>query len=305
MPDLILSQPEMILPATAEVGEGPLWDPRVERLYWIDITRGRLFRFDPATGKNESRELGRMIGAAMLTEDPEVLLLALADGLHRLDRRTDQLAPLSDPEPGQAQNRMNDGKVAPDGSVWVSTMEYDGRPGQGRLYRWTAGENAWTPMPGQYNIPNGLGWSPDGSRFYHIESGPEPRRLDVYHVRDDGHVEPLESIAMDHEPNGVPDGMTVDAEGRLWIAYWGGGCVRVIEPDRWQTVARIELPVAQVAACEFAGPELTDLYITTANYRLDPPQPDGGSLFRVRTSTQGQPANHLAPPRPAGHAPDA
>ncbi|WP_128428222.1 SMP-30/gluconolactonase/LRE family protein [Streptomyces cyaneus] len=274
---------EVAVQAEAELGEGPTWDPDSGRLIWIDILGSRIHTYDPVSGRRSVRTTPQHIGAVK----PRVgggLVLNLRDGVGLLDPDDTFRWLHHEPVPGR---RANDAAVAPDGSLWAGTMRYDEAPGGGTLSR-VAGDGSVEVVLDDVAVSNGTGWSPDGSLMYYIDS--PTRRVDVFDFADGraGNRRPLVEI---EDGAGFPDGLTVDAEGCVWVALWEGAAVRRYTPDG-ELDRVIALPVPRVTACAFAGPDLTDLYITTARVGLASPPPLAGSVFVVPGAGKGlaQPA---------------
>lgn len=283
---------ELVLDARAELGEGPVWDARSARLIWVDIMRGRVHRFDPATGRDEMREVGEPVGAAVPAADGS-LMLATMSGFARLDFDAGGVAPIAQVEADRPDTRMNDGACDPAGRFWAGTMAFEHRTrrGAGALYRLDPDGRA-TAMLRDVTLSNGIDWSPDGRLMYYVDSGTQ--RVDAFDfdvARGTlSNRRPLVRIAAE---TGVPDGLTVDAEGFLWLAVWGGAAVHRYSPhgvlDRV-----VRMPVTQPTKCWFGGQDLADLFITSAWIDLSAEeqaaQPLAGGLFRVRPGVRGKPA---------------
>lgn len=263
---------EVAVRAEAELGEGPTWDPASGRLIWIDILGSRIHTYDPVSGRRSVRTTPQHIGAVK-PRAAGGLVLNLRDGVGLLDPDDSFRWLHHEPVPGR---RANDAAVAPDGSLWAGTMRYDEAPGGGTLSRFT-GDGAVDVILDDVAVSNGTGWSPDGRLMYYIDS--PSRRVDVFDFADGraGNRRPLVEI---EDGAGFPDGLTVDAEGCVWVALWEGAAVRRYTPGG-ELDRVIPLPVPRVTACAFAGPDLTDLYITTARVGLASPPPLSGSLFVV------------------------
>ncbi|WP_329291051.1 SMP-30/gluconolactonase/LRE family protein [Streptomyces pseudovenezuelae] len=267
--------------AEATLGEGPTWDG--ERLLWIDILGARLHSYDPASGQRTVRVLDQHIGAVK----PRVgggLVLNLRDGVALLDPDGSVRWLHHEPVPGR---RANDAAVAPDGSLWAGTMRYDEAPGGGTLSRIT-GDGTHRTVLDDVAVSNGTGWSPDGRLMYYVDS--PTRRVDVFD-HEDGELSGRRAFVAVEDGAGFPDGLTVDADGCVWVALWDGGAVRRYTPDG-ELDRVITLPAPRVTACAFGGPDLTDLYITTARVGLTAPHPVAGSLLVVPGAGKGlrQPA---------------
>lgn len=269
--------------AAALLGEGALWDDRKKVLYWIDIRNKQLHKYDPATEEKTAYEIGQYIGTVALTEDDR-LLLALQDGIALFDEATQHLEWLNDLEKDQPANRCNDGKCSPDGYFWVGTLAISLAPDAGSFYR-VAPDGSYQKFGGAYTIPNGLGWSPDGRTLYHVESNLGYVTAYDYEA---GNITNERVIIRVPKHMGGPDGMAIDAEGMLWIAHYGGSCVRRWNPATGEVLQQIDLPVSQITTCTFGGEDLRDLYITTARQGLeDGREPLAGGLFCIKTDVKG------------------
>ncbi|MGY0067115.1 SMP-30/gluconolactonase/LRE family protein [Streptomyces sp. QTS137] len=276
---------EVAVRAESALGEGPTWDAAAGRLLWIDILGSRIHTYDPATGRRTLRRSEQHVGAVKPRAGGG-LVLNLRDGVGLLDPDDTFRWLRHEPVPGR---RGNDAAVAPDGALWTGTMRYDEATGGGTLARVT-GDGTAEPVLDDVTVSNGTGWSPDGRLMYYIDT--PTRRIDVFdHDPDTGTVTGRRPLAEVEDGAGFPDGLTVDAEGCVWVALWDGAAVRRYTPagalDRV-----IGLPVPRVTACAFGGRDLTDLYITTARVGLDPAPPLAGSLLVVPGAGEGvaQPA---------------
>ncbi|GAA4292889.1 SMP-30/gluconolactonase/LRE family protein [Streptomyces venetus] len=276
---------EVAVRAEAELGEGPTWDAATGRLLWIDILGSRVHTYDPATGRRTVRRTEQHVGAVKPRAGGG-LVLNLRDGIGLLDGDLDGGFRWlhHEPVPGR---RANDAAVAPDGTLWAGTMRYDEAPGGGTLSR-ISGDGSVAVILDDVAVSNGTGWSPDGRLMYYIDS--PTRRIDVFDFAD-GQVSGRRTLAEIEDGAGFPDGLTVDAEGCVWVALWEGAAVRRYTPDG-ELDRVIPFPVPRVTACAFAGPDLTDLYITTARVGLASPPPLSGSLLVVPGAGKGlaQPA---------------
>ena len=269
---------EVAVRAEAELGEGPTWDAAAGRLLWIDILGSRLHTYDPATGRRTVRRTEQHIGAVKPRAGGG-LVLNLRDGIGLLDPDGGFRWLHHEPVPGR---RANDAAVAPDGALWAGTMRYDEAPGGGTLSRVT-GDGSVDVVLDDVAVSNGTGWSPDGRLMYYIDS--PTRRVDVFDHAD-GRITGRRTLAEIEEGAGFPDGLTVDAEGCVWVALWQGSAVRRYTPDG-ELDRVIELPVPLVTACAFGGADLSDLYITTARVGLTEPPALAGSLFVVPGAGKG------------------
>lgn len=266
----------------AALGEGPTWDPREQRLIWVDILGSRVHTYDPSSGRRTVMVTEQHVGAAKPRAGGG-LVVNLRDGVALYGPGGCDFRWLHhDPVPGR---RGNDAAVAPDGSLWFGTMRYDEAPGGGTLTR-IAPDGTAQVLLDDVAVSNGTGWSPDGRLMYYIDS--PTRRIDVFDVGDDRLPANRRPLATVEDGAGFPDGLTVDADGCIWVALWDGGAIRRYTPAG-ELDRVVELPVLRPTACTFGGPDLTDLYITTARTGLDAPHPMSGSVLVVPGAGKGLP----------------
>ncbi|SIN76265.1 SMP-30/gluconolactonase/LRE family protein [Vannielia litorea] len=265
--------------ARAGCGEGPIWDHRTRQLWWVDISGEKIHAFAPHSGEKSSFDAPCLISSIALGAGGG-LLIASARGICAFDARTGTLTPLHDPEPGLSGNRLNDMIAGPDGRLWAGTMSEGAKRSSGALYCYDA-KGPVHEMTGT-TISNGLGWSPDGARLYFIDSVPG-----VLHVCESGSWREL--LVFD-DTLGKPDGMTVDAEGVLWVAICDRGKVVGLSPEG-KLLETIDIPCQIVTSCAFGGSDLRTLYVTTGTFSMSAEEkaanPLAGGLFAVRMDTPG------------------
>jgi sugar lactone lactonase YvrE len=281
---------EVVLEARAQVGEGPVWDERTGTLVWVDIMGQAVHVYDPATGQDLSVDVGQPVGAAAPRESGG-LVLALRDGFATLDADSKDLRWVAQVEADVPTNRMNDGKCDAAGRFWAGTMAFEVTPGVAGLYRLDPNYQVTRVVSG-ITLSNGLDWSPDNERMYYIDS--VTQRVDAFDFDlDGGQLSNRRTLFAIPKEVGLPDGMTVDAEGNLWVALHGAGVVHRYSPEG-ELLAVIRVPAKQVTCPAFGGADYGDLYITSMTYGLSEealrPQPLAGSLFRCRPGVQGRPA---------------
>lgn len=289
--------PEVILRVNAHavLGEGPSWDPVTGDLLWVDILGRRVHRFGVARGsEGPSLVTDGHVGAVVPRRNGG-LVLALARAFALLEPGASAPATTIPVEADRPGNRLNDGKCDPAGRFWAGTMAYAATPGAGSLYRLDP-DLSVTMMLESVTCSNGLGWSPDGRTMYFIDTGTGGVDAFAFDLAT-GEIADRRRIIDIPSHDGLPDGMTVDAEGGLWVALWGGGAVRRYLPDG--TLERIvELPCRLVTSCTFGGELLDELFITTASVGLTPEeldaQPGAGGLFSYRSGLTGLPATPFA-----------
>ncbi|MEV7685437.1 SMP-30/gluconolactonase/LRE family protein [Streptomyces bungoensis] len=265
---------EVAVAAEAALGEGPTWDAATGRLVWLDILGMRIHTYDPASGRRTVRTTEQHVGAVRPRAGGG-LVLNLRDGVGLLDPDDGFRWLHREPVAGR---RGNDAAVAPDGALWAGTMRYDEATGGGTLTRLTGAGEVRTILP-DVTVSNGTGWSPDGRLMYYNDT--PTRRVDVFdYDAESATVANRRTLVEIEEGAGFPDGLTVDAEGCVWVALWDGGAVRRYTPAG-ELDRVVALPTPRTTACAFGGPDLTDLYVTTARVGLTSPHPLAGSLLVV------------------------
>lgn len=279
---------ELCFHIQAELGEGPLWDEQAQCLYWVDISAGELYRFEPTTSENYTYRLGRSIGTVVHRQSGG-LVVAVKDGFAFFDPVANIFTPIVNPEAHLPGNRFNDGYCDPNGRFWAGTMALAMTKGAGALYRLDADLSVHTMLT-NVTISNGIAWSLDQRTMYHIDTTPRTVTAFDFDV-ETGDIKNGRVIITVPQAFGYPDGMTIDRDGKLWIAHYDGGCVRRWDPKTGEVLATISLPVSKVTACTFGGPNLDILYITTAAQEMTPTQkarePLAGSLFAIQLPYQG------------------
>lgn len=287
-----LSTPHLLLDARAELGEGPAWDAASQRLYWLDIYAGRLHLFDPHSGQDTFFESGKPLGCAAQTKTDE-FILGLQDGLAtaQIDGAQLKLSYLARPENALPGNRFNDGKCDPAGRFLAGSMDNAEVEASGSLYSLHPNGTLKTLKTG-VRISNGLTWSPDYKTFYYIDTPTRQILAYEYDLASGEIANPRVAITVP-EGLGWPDGMTSDTCGQLWVALWGGAALTVWNPATGSLVEKIALPAKNVTSCIFGGPDLNEVYVTSARKGLDQATltayPATGGLFRLQTNLTGLP----------------
>jgi sugar lactone lactonase YvrE len=292
---------DVLCPATANLGEGPCWDADREALIWVDILAGTVHV--DRDGASRAIEVGGHVGAAVPCAGGGLALVrGLGFGVLDLDAEELQTVALV---PGDdTLTRFNDGKADPAGRFWAGTMRYDEASGGGALYR--LDEDGPRAVLEGVTVCNGIAWTPAGDRMYHIDS--PTRRVAAYDVDPaTGDLVGRSIAVVTGAFAGVPDGMTLDDDGNLWIAFFGGAAVRCFSPAG-ELLEVLELPVTNPTSCCFAGPERDRLCITTARYGLSPhalrDEPAAGSVLMAEPGVRGPAAVPARMPRADTVRPD-
>ncbi len=283
-------EPEVAVSIEAIVGEGAIWDGDKGVLYWLDILGNQLYVFDPRTGHNRAIDVGQAVGT-VVPRASGGLMVALHNGFAALDLATEKLTPIADPERAIPANRFNDGKCDPAGRFWAGTMEFNGEPDRGALYCLDI-DHSVTRKVEPVTISNGIVWSLDDRTMYYIDTARDNVRAWEYDLETGGIHN--ERVVIENGGPGHFDGMTIDEEGMVWIAVFGGWGVRRYDPQSGALLETVRLPVEQITSCAFGGDDLDDLYITSCRYLMDEQalreQPLAGSLLRVKVKARGLPA---------------
>jgi sugar lactone lactonase YvrE len=262
----------------AALGEGPCWDLAEAALYWTDIPAHRIHRL-AMDGAHTSWDAGQPAGA-IVPRASGGLALAAKDGFWALDPATGQLALLAHVEADLPGNRMNDGACDSAGRFFAGTIAEDESPGAGTLYRLDP-DHRVTPVLGGVTISNGIGWSPDESRMYYVDS--PAHSVDIFdYDATSGTIGNRRVLASAGAGGAVPDGLAVDSAGDIWLAVWGGSAIIRYGPDGRQKQT-LDIPAAHVTSCAFGGPDLATLYITSA----DGPGRCPGALFACQPGATG------------------
>jgi sugar lactone lactonase YvrE len=278
----------------ADVGEAPHWDERTKTLLFVDLTAGMVFRYDQFGAKLGSFPVGQEVGA-VVPRRPGGLVLAVRDGIATVSDTGEGFELTSPVERDIPGNRMNDAKCDPAGRLFAGTTAFDFSPHSAALYRVEPDWSFEQIVPGATQS-NGIAWSPGGHRMYFIDSATQG--VDVFDFDvGSGAASGRRRLVTIEPAHGVPDGMTTDNKGNLWVACFGGGAVRCYSPAG-VLVDEILFPVTQVTSCTFGGPGLADLYVTSAAYRLSAGQlrkePHAGATFVCRPGAVGRPASPFA-----------
>lgn len=281
---------EIAVARNFDLAEGPVWDAVTNTLIFADCNLGRIHRFDPSQDRLSGIDVGCTIGVA-IPRSQGGFVASSVDGLLSVSDTGDDISLLVPIERDLANNRMNDGKCDARGRLWSGTFSTQFERGAGTLYRIDR-DLCLTPAFSGVRVSNGLAWSPDDRLLYFNDS--LARGVDVFDYDiERGQISNHRRFVDIDRVDGLPDGMAVDTEGCVWVALFNGGQIRRYSPEgEW--IGVISLPCAQVTSCNFGGPLLDDLYITTADFKLhddrSPNEPEAGYVFRCRPGVRGLPS---------------
>ncbi|AZB44145.1 SMP-30/gluconolactonase/LRE family protein [Bacillus sp. FJAT-42376] len=287
-----MKQAELVYDGKAILAEGPVWDDRESMLYWIDIHGKAIHIYNPESKRDQIIHTGQKIGAISLMEK-EGLIAAMENGLYKIDLQTEEKSFITDPEKEKPDNRFNDGKCDPKGRFLAGTMQKEGQGTTGALYSLDEHQNV-RKLLDEAGISNGLAWNQSGDTFYYIDTPTQKVAAFDYDLAS-GNLSNKRTVIEIPEEEGHPDGMTIDAEGNLWIAHFNGSRVSRWNPDTGEKLEEVHLPVSQVTCCTFGGKDLDELYITTGRENLEgeelAKQPLAGAIFKYKTDTKGVKSN--------------
>lgn len=283
-----MSSVEHVVSCHSKLGEGPIWHPIENVLYWLDIVQARLHRFDPEVGQHKAVDLGVVTGS-MGVRAGGGFVMATQKGFAFWDVIAERFEFVSDPDPEENKTRFNDGKTDRQGRFWAGKVSNDPT---NSLFRFDA-DHSVHRMESGITTSNGLGWSPDNRTFYFTDS---PARI-IYAYNFNATTGAISGRRVfaripDDPDEGLPDGLAIDQEGCIWSARWGGWKIVRYRPDG-SIDREISMPVEFPTSCAFGGPNLMELYITSAWIEVPPElrdkQPMAGDVFRLKTVVSGFP----------------
>lgn len=281
------SGPNLLVDLPCKTGEGPIWDDRRNVLFWADIPPGRIYRYDPATAKNDLVfQHDHEVGGSTLQDDGSLLLFCSYGTILRLDPDTGEVSTVVASIDAEADSRFNDVEAAPDGSVLCGTMP--SKSHKARLYRLLP-DGTLSLLFDDIGLSNGVGFSPDRRTMYHSDTNTR-RIYALDYDPESGDIANRRILIENPSGEGYPDGMTVDAEGTIWSARWDGRALYAYSPDG-NPIGRVKFPVRKVSSVAFGGPDCATAFITTAasQGRDEFEGPLAGSLFAVNLGVTGVP----------------
>jgi sugar lactone lactonase YvrE len=288
-----MSEVEHIVTSQCQLGEGPVWHPVEQVLYWLDIVQGKLHRFDPRSGDHQVFGLGIVVGSMGVREQGG-FVMATQKGFAYWDPKKSRMTFLGDPDANEGEVRFNDGKTDRQGRFWAGKMS--NRP-ENSLFRLDP-DRSIHRMESGITLSNGLGWSPNNSIFYYTDSDAKSIYAYDFNPTTGGITNRrIFARSLDVPGEGFPDGIAVDQEGYIWSARWGGWKIVRYAPDG-SIEREIHIPVEFPSSCTFGGPNLDELYITSAWIDVKPEnrasQPMAGDVFRLKTDVCGFPEPFFA-----------
>ena len=277
------------------LGEGAFWDHQEQRLYWVDIEGKKLHLFDPTEKKNISFDMPSRIGTVVPIDKKEAVV-ALEDGIFTVSIKDGTLTRLSDVESTMDYNRFNDGKCDPNGNLWVGSMHLAQSEPKANLYK-VNGLGDASVMLDSVTISNGIVWTKDQKTMYYIDTPTGQIRAFDFDVKNSTISNERVAVIIP-ESVGFGDGMTIDAEDKLWVGLWNGNAVARFDPVSGKLMEKIAVPAHNVTSCSFGGPNFETLYITTSSLDMTEEEkkafPLAGSLFKVNPGVKGVAGNYFA-----------
>ncbi len=279
---------ELVLDTKSDLGEGAIWNYKTGELLWVDITAKILNFYHPKLKNNKEMFTGQMIGTVVPAESGKVMV-ALQNGFYQLDPETGTKKLITNPEEGIEGNRFNDGKCDPAGRFWAGTMSTLGKRHAGALYRLDP-DSSVHKMIDNVGTSNGIVWSPDAATMYYIDT-PTRKVMAWDYNNETGEISNPKTAIEVPEEMGYPDGMTIDEDGNVWIALWGGSAVGCWNPETGELLRTIGVPAKNVTSVAFGDDDLGTLYITTARQGTSDEElekfPHAGGVFKTRPGVKG------------------
>lgn len=283
------AEPTLAWDVGALLGEGPLWDERGQALWFTDIKRRTIYRYDPSSAERREWGCPQQVGFLVPARSGG-FIAGLETGLHRFDPQGGRFTLLAEVEPDRPGNRLNDAVVDPAGRLWFGTMDDGERSRTGAFYCFSRGELRRTNLTG-IAITNGPAVSPDGRTLYWVDT--LAGTISAAAIGDDATLGESREFVRIERAQGHPDGPTVDSQGCVWIALYAGWEARRYAPSG-ELLGRIRFPVANITKLAFGGPDLRTAFATTARHGLGPEalgqQPLAGGLFEFEVEVPGLPS---------------
>ena len=284
---MMVAEPKVVWELEAELGEGPVWVERDRALWFVDIKKKQINRYDPANEAKRSWQAPEQVGFILPAE--RGFVAGLQSGLYHFDERSGELALIVEVEPDKPDNRLNDGVVDPSGRVWFGTMDNREREKSGAFYCFADGQLKPTGID-NIAITNGPAVSPDGRILYFVDT--LKGTIEAADIGEDGSLSNRRPFVRIDPTEGHPDGPTIDSEGCVWISLYAGWEARRYSPSG-ELVEQVRFPVANITKIAFGGDDLRDVFATTARQLLSlaeiAKQPHIGDLFEFSVAVPGMP----------------
>ena len=279
---------ELAYKIEAQLGEGPIWNAKTQELYWVDILSNQLHIFSPEDNENRTLDVPSPIGTVVPFTSRQAVV-ALEDGVYKINLSSGDLQLLSDVEADMPGNRLNDGKCDPAGNFWVGSMNYPQNEATGNVYK-IEPDGKTTKMIDSVTISNGIVWDRRAKTMFYIDTPTGVIRAYDYN-KEDATISNERVVVTVDPADGSPDGMTIDANNNLWVGLWNGNALAHYNSKTGELIQKLEVPAHNVTAAAFGGPDLDILYITTAKVDMTPEElekyPLAGSIFRYKPEVGG------------------
>lgn len=272
----------------ATLGEGAFWNYKTQELFWVDIEGKALHIYNPQTKNNRTIRTPSRIGT-VVPIDSIMALVALEDGIYKLNTKTGYYELFSPVESDITSNRFNDGKCDPSGRLWVGSMGLEQKEFEANLYMIDGKGNAHLKID-SVTISNGIVWTKNRKTMYYIDTPTSEIKAFDYND-DDGEISNMRVAVKVADSLGYPDGMTIDENDELWVGMWNGNGVIHFDPKTGKMISKIEVPAHNVTSCAFGGKDLDTLFITTSSLDMSEEEkskyPNAGSLFKAVPGVKG------------------
>jgi len=272
----------------AELGEGAFWNYKTQEFYWVDIIGKSLNIYNPSTKTNKNLDMPSAISTVVAYTAQEAVV-ALVDGIYKVNLQSGELSVLSDVEKEMTWNRFNDGKCDPNGNLWVGSMHYDQNKPLASVYKIEENGNT-TKMIDSVTISNGIVWTKDSKTMYYIDTPTANIMAYDFNIQSSTISNGRVAVKV-KEKDGFPDGMTIDENDMLWVGMWNGNAIANYNPRTGELVSKIEVPAHNVTSCAFGGENLDTLYITTSSLDMTDEEkekyPLAGSIFKIKPGVNG------------------
>jgi sugar lactone lactonase YvrE len=278
------------LKSQCQLGEGAFWDEERQTLWFVDIEGKAVWSYLPGSAKSKTFPTNQRTGTVVPARNEDMLVLGLQTGVYSMTTDGKQIKLLGKPSELGVNQRFNDGKADPKGRFWVGSMQLDKQSEKAHLFSMHSGSEFKIQRTG-VTISNGLAWSKDTRTFYYIDT-PTRKVLAFDYDSSTNALRNERILAEIPDSLGWPDGMTLDANDDLWIGMWGGFCVTHWSGKTGAFLGKIRVPAPNVTSCAFGGPNLDQLWITTARQGLSAEQlkayPESGDVFLARPGINGR-----------------